>query len=41
MKLTFDNTYARLPARFYAQVLPTQVRAPRLVKVNHALAELL
>jgi len=37
----FDNTYARLPERFYARVLPTPVRAPRLVKVNRALAALL
>jgi serine/tyrosine/threonine adenylyltransferase len=35
----FDNTYARLPDRFYARVAPTPVRAPRMVKVNRALAE--
>jgi uncharacterized protein YdiU (UPF0061 family) len=34
----FDNTYARLPARFYARVDPTPVAAPRLIKLNHALA---
>ncbi len=34
----FDNTYARLPDRFYARVAPTRVRAPRIVKVNRALA---
>jgi uncharacterized protein YdiU (UPF0061 family) len=34
----FDNTYARLPARFFAPVSPTKVRAPRVVKVNRALA---
>ncbi len=34
----FDNTYARLPARFFARVLPTPVRAPRLIRVNEALA---
>lgn len=34
----FDNTYARLPARFFAPVSPTRVRAPRVVKVNRALA---
>jgi uncharacterized protein YdiU (UPF0061 family) len=39
--LRFDNTYARLPERFYARVRPTPVREPRLVKVNRALAELL
>ncbi len=37
----FDNTYARLPDRFYARVDPTKVRAPRVVKVNRALAALL
>ena len=34
----FDNTYARLPARFFAPVSPTTVRSPRVVKVNHTLA---
>src|SRR3954467_8693827 len=34
----FDNTYARLPERFFARVRPTTVRAPRLIKVNAALA---
>ncbi len=37
----FANTYARLPERFYARVAPTPVTSPRIVKVNHALAELL
>ncbi len=37
----FNNTYARLPDRFYARVAPTPVRAPRVVKVNRPLAELL
>jgi uncharacterized protein YdiU (UPF0061 family) len=37
----FDNSYARLPSRFYARVSPTKVREPRLVKVNGALAEVL
>jgi uncharacterized protein YdiU (UPF0061 family) len=36
--LAFDNTYARLPARFFAPVSPTKVRAPRVVKVNRPLA---
>jgi uncharacterized protein YdiU (UPF0061 family) len=36
--LRFDNTYARLPDRFFSRVSPTPVRAPRLIKVNHALA---
>ena len=34
----FDNTYARLPERFFARVAPTPVRAPRLVRVNAPLA---
>ncbi len=37
--LRFDNTYARLPERFYARVEPTKVRAPELVRLNRALAE--
>lgn len=39
--LSFDNSYARLPERFYARVAATKVAAPRLVKLNRALAELL
>ena len=35
----FDNSYARLPERFYARVSPTAVAAPRLVKLNTELAE--
>jgi serine/tyrosine/threonine adenylyltransferase len=34
----FENTYARLPDRFYARVVPTPVRAPRLIRVNNELA---
>src|SRR5271156_5974972 len=34
----FENTYARLPERFYARVDPTPVAAPRLVKLNVDLA---
>ncbi|HYO96791.1 MAG TPA: YdiU family protein [Polyangiaceae bacterium] len=41
MTIAFDNTYARLPERFYARVAPTNVREPRIIRVNHALAELL
>lgn len=37
----FDNSYARLPGHFHARIAPTTVRAPKLVKVNRALAELL
>jgi serine/tyrosine/threonine adenylyltransferase len=39
--LAFDNSYARLPARFYARVAPTKVADPRVVRVNQPLAELL
>jgi uncharacterized protein YdiU (UPF0061 family) len=35
----FDNSYARLPQRFYARLSPTPVRSPRLVKFNYALAD--
>jgi uncharacterized protein YdiU (UPF0061 family) len=34
----FENTYARLPARFYSRLDPTPVAAPRLIKFNGALA---
>ena len=34
----FDNSYARLPERFYARLPPTPVAAPRLLKLNFALA---
>ena len=37
--IPFDNTYARLPGRFYARHEPTPVRAPALVRLNAALAE--
>ena len=37
----FENTYARLPERFYARVSPTRVRAPRIVRVNLDLAHAL
>jgi len=35
----FDNSYARLPAHFFAKVAPGKVRASHIVKVNRALAE--
>jgi uncharacterized protein YdiU (UPF0061 family) len=38
VRFGFDNTYARLPERFYARVAPTPVAAPRLVKLNVELA---
>jgi uncharacterized protein YdiU (UPF0061 family) len=37
----FDNTYARLPERFFARLNPTPVPAPVLVRVNAPLAETL
>ena len=39
VRLGFDNTYARLPERFYARVNPTPVATPRLVKLNLELLE--
>jgi len=36
--IAFDNSYARLPERFFARVAPTKVSEPRIIKVNHALA---
>src|SRR6476620_819037 len=39
--LAFDNSYTRLPARFYARVAPTKVGDPRVVKINWPLAALL
>jgi uncharacterized protein YdiU (UPF0061 family) len=39
--LRFDNSYARLPDRFYARLSPTKVRDPKVVKINRPLAELL
>ena len=34
----FDNSYARLPDRFFARLRPTPVAAPRLVRLNKELA---
>ena len=39
MTLPFDNSYARLPERFYARQAPVPVRAPAPISVNRALAE--
>src|ERR1700730_16260823 len=36
--LAFDNSYARLPDRFFARLPPTPVTAPRLVRLNEKLA---
>lgn len=37
--LNFDNSYARLPDRFFSRVKPTPVAQPGLIKIHHALAE--
>ncbi|HEY1895284.1 MAG TPA: YdiU family protein [Terracidiphilus sp.] len=41
VRFAFENTYARLPERFYARLDPTPVVAPRLVRVNRELALIL
>ena len=38
LSIPFENTYARLPERFFQRLAPTPVAAPRLVKLNVALA---
>jgi uncharacterized protein YdiU (UPF0061 family) len=38
LTIPFDNTFARLPDRFYARIAPAPVRAPRLLRLNAALA---
>jgi uncharacterized protein YdiU (UPF0061 family) len=37
----FDNSYARLPERFYTRQLPVPVSAPGLIRVNDILAKYL
>nr|WP_294505736.1 YdiU family protein [uncultured Rhodopila sp.] len=39
LSIPFDNSYARLPDRFYARLEPKPVAAPRLVRLNTVLAE--
>jgi uncharacterized protein YdiU (UPF0061 family) len=34
----FDNSYARLPERFFARVRPAVMPAPRLIRLNGTLA---
>ncbi len=36
--IAFDNSYARLPANFYARLAPTPVAAPQLLRLNEPLA---
>src|SRR5580698_8065464 len=38
VRFNFENTYARLPDRFYSRQVPTHVAAPRLIKINVELA---
>ena len=38
MPFSFDNSYVRLPERFFARVLPTPVAEPRLIRLNATLA---
>ena len=35
----FDNSYARLPERFYECIRPTPVTEPTLIKLNRPLAQ--
>ncbi len=36
--LPFDNSYARMPGRFFVKLSPTPVKEPRLIRLNEALA---
>jgi uncharacterized protein YdiU (UPF0061 family) len=38
MSVPFDNSYARLPERFYASVAPTSAINPKLIRLNRPLA---
>jgi len=38
MQIPFDNSYARLPERFYARQEPARVPEPTLIKLNRELA---
>ncbi len=39
VSINFDNTYARLPERFYAKLNPASLRNPKLIRVNRGFAE--
>jgi len=41
MPITFDNSYIKLPKRFYSKQAPVPVSNPDLIAVNHPLAEYL
>lgn len=38
LQIAFDNSYARLPDRFFARLAPEPVAAPALIRLNDALA---
>ncbi len=38
MSIPFDNTYARLPERFFVKQEPAQVPSPQLIRLNRGLA---
>lgn len=38
MTIAFDNSYARLPPRFFARVAPAHPPGPSLIRLNHRLA---
>jgi uncharacterized protein YdiU (UPF0061 family) len=38
IRIPFDNSYARLPERFFTHTAPTPVTAPRLIRLNRTLA---
>ena len=37
-KIKFDNSFSKLPNKFYANVIPTPVKEPNLIKFNDTLA---
>lgn len=39
LAIRFDNTFARLPERFFERRPPTPVKAPALIRINRPLAE--
>ncbi len=41
LRIPFDNSYARLPERFFARLAPVPVAAPRLLRLNEPVARLL
>lgn len=38
VQFNFDNSYARLPDRFFTRTHPTPVKDPRLIRINESLA---